>query len=138
MVLLASGRVHRDALRDVVWLSVVPEIGITSPERTTPVFRIAVTTAILIAASAHLVRPLQRIGWSIVALAVLAGSGLGFGLPSDAVGAVGLGLIAAGTTSLLLGHRAACRTAGRAGDEIALLALTTDGTRLDRDHPGPG
>ncbi len=123
VVLLAGGRAHRDALRDVVvalvlaatigvalvrlfdgvWPYVVPEIGITSPERQTPVFRIAITAALLVAASPHMVRPFRRVGWVIVALTVLAGSGLGFGLPSDAVGAVGLGLIAAGTTYLLLG-----------------------------------
>ena len=123
VVLLAGGRAHRDALRDVivalvlaaaigvvlvrlfqgVWPYVVPEIGISDPERQTPVFRIAITTAVLVAASPHLIRPLRRVGWTIVALSVLAGSGLGFGLPSDAVGAVGVGLAAAGATFLLLG-----------------------------------
>ena len=123
VLLLAGGRAHRDALRDVVvalvvaatigvvlvrlfhggWPYVVPELGVTTPERQTPVFRIAVTTALLVAASPHLIRPLRRLGWAIVGLAVLAGSGLGFGLPSDAVGAVGVGLIAAGSTFLLLG-----------------------------------
>ena len=123
LLLLAGGRTHLDALRDVVvalalaatigvvlvrlfqgvWPYVVPEIGITSPERQTPVFRIAITTALLVGASPHLVRPLRRLGWAIVGLAVLAGSGLGFGLPSDAVGAVGVGLIAAGTTFLMFG-----------------------------------
>ena len=123
VLLLASGRAHRDALRDVVvalvvaatigvvlvrvfhgaWPYVVPEIGLSSPERQTPVFRIVLTTAVLVAASPHLVRPLRRVGWAIVALAVVAGSGLGFGLPSDAIGAVGVGLMAAGATFLLLG-----------------------------------
>ncbi|MFO7777706.1 MAG: lysylphosphatidylglycerol synthase transmembrane domain-containing protein [Nitriliruptoraceae bacterium] len=123
VLLLASGRSHRDALRDVFlalsiaavigvvlvrlldgsWPYIVPEIGIVVPERQTPVFRIAVTTAMLVAASPHLVRPWRRVGWLIVALSVLAGSGLGFGLPSDAVGAVGVGLIAAGVTFLLVG-----------------------------------
>ncbi len=123
VLLLASGRAHRDALRDVVlaltmaavigvvlvrlfdggWPYVVPEIGIVVPERQTPVFRIAVTTAVLLAASPHLVRPWRRVGWLIVALSVVAGSGLGFGLPSDAVGAVGVGLMAAGATFLLVG-----------------------------------
>jgi len=123
VLLLASGRAHRDALRDVIvaltlaavlgvvlvrlfdggWPYIVPEIGVVVPERQTPVFRIAVTTAMLVAASPHLVRPWRRIGWLIVALSVLAGSGLGFGLPSDAIGAVGVGLIAAGATFLLFG-----------------------------------
>ncbi len=123
VLLLARGRSHRDALRDVVlaltiatvigvvlvrlfdgtWPYIVPEIGIVVPERQTPVFRIAVTTAVLVAASPHLVRPWRRVGWLIVALSVVAGSGLGFGLPSDAIGAVGVGLIAAGAMFLLVG-----------------------------------
>ncbi len=169
VLLLAGGRAHRDALRDVVvalalaatigvvlvrlfhgvWPYVVPEIGITYPERQTPVFRIAVTTALLVAASPHLARPLRRLGWTIVGLAVLAGSGLGFGLPSDALGAVGVGLIAAGTTFLVLGapsglpDRAAIADAmHRLGAPVVdlrfppsrswgvrpVLATTTDGT----------
>jgi glycosyltransferase 2 family protein len=123
VLLLASGRAHRDALRDVmlalgiaaiigaalvrifegVWPYVVPELGDVAPEPQTPVFRIAITTAVLVAASPHLVRPWRRVGWTIVVLSVLAGSGLGFGLPSDAVGAVGVGLVAAGTTFLIVG-----------------------------------
>ncbi len=123
ILLLAGGSHRRDALRDVVltsliaaiigvvlvrvfngaWPYVVPELGLERPERQTPVFRIAVTTAVLLAASPHLAVPLRRVGWTIVVLSTLAGAGLGYGLPSDAVGAVGVGLIATGTTFLLVG-----------------------------------
>lgn len=122
-LLIAAGRSHRDALRDVAlallvavglgvvlvrvsqgeWPHVLPEIGLTRPERQTPVFRIAVTTAVLVAASPHLALPVRRVGRSIVALAVIAGSGLGFGLPSDAVGGVGIGVLAAGAAFLVIG-----------------------------------
>jgi glycosyltransferase 2 family protein len=123
VLLLAGGRPRRVALRDVltalalaaiigvvlvrlfqgVWPHVVPETRVATPERQTPVFSIAVTTAVLVAASPHLIRPLRRVGWTIIVLAVLAGSGLGFALPSDAIGSVGVGLLAAGTIFLLLG-----------------------------------
>ena len=123
VLLLRGGRGHRDALRDVLlaslvaavlgvilvrvfngaWPYVVPELGLQRPERQTPVFRIALTTALLLAASPHLVVPLRRVGWAIVGLSALAGAGLGFGLPSDALGAVGVGMMAAGTTFLLVG-----------------------------------
>ena len=124
LVLLAVGGArHRDALRDVLvatlvaaaigvvlvrlfnaaWPYVVPELGLEGPQRQTPVFRIAVTTAVLLAASPHLALPLRRLGWTIVGLSAVAGAGLGFGLPSDAVGAVGVGLMAAGATFLVLG-----------------------------------
>ena len=123
VLLLRGGRAHRDALRDVLlaslvaavlgvilvrvfngaWPYVVPELGLQRPERQTPVFRIALTTALLLAASPHLVVPLRRVGWAIVGLSALAGAGLGFGLPSDALGAVGVGMMAVGTTFLLVG-----------------------------------
>lgn len=124
IVLLAvGGRARRDALRDVVlaavvaavigivlirlvqgaWPHIVPELGLERPERQTPVFRIALATAVLVAASPHLVRPLRQVGRIIIALSVVAGSGLGFGLPSDAIGAIGVGLIAAAVVFLLLG-----------------------------------
>lgn len=123
VLLVAGGGKHREALRDVVltvavaavigivlvrllqgsWPYVVPEFGLENPERQTPVFRIAVITAALVAASPHLVRPLRRVGWALLTLAVVAGSGLGFGLPSDAVGAIGVGLVAAGTVFLVFG-----------------------------------
>lgn len=123
LLLVTGGRAHRPALRDVLlavlvaaavgivlvrvlqgaWPTVVPELAVTRPQRQTPVFRVAVIAATLVAASPHLVRPLRRVGWSVMGLAVLAGSGLGFGLPSDAVGAIGVGWIAAGSVFLLLG-----------------------------------
>jgi uncharacterized protein (TIRG00374 family) len=123
LLLAAGGPRHRQALRDVVlavavaatigivlirlsqgaWPYVVPELGLGSPERQTPVFRIAVISATLATAAPHLARPLRRVGRIIIALAVLAGSGLGFGLPSDAIGAIGVGLIAAGIVFLVLG-----------------------------------
>lgn len=123
VLLAAGGRAHRDALRDVVlavvvaaaigivlvrltqgtWPDVLPEFGLGRVERQTPVFRIALISATLVTASPHLVRPLRRVGWTLISLAVLAGSGLGFGLPSDAIGAIGVGLMAAGTVFLLLG-----------------------------------
>jgi len=123
VLLAAGGPRHRQALRDVVlavavsaivgivlirlfqgaWPSVVPEFGLENPERQTPVFRIAVISATLTAATPHLARPLRRVGRIIIGLAVVAGSGLGFGLPSDAIGAIGVGLIAAGVVFLALG-----------------------------------
>ena len=123
LLLLAAGRSHRDALRDVAvallitavvgallvrllqgeWPQVLPELVRSGPERQTPVFRISLTTAVLVSASPHLALPLRRLGWGIVFMAVLAGSGLGFGLPSDAIGAVGVGMIAAGAVFLVLG-----------------------------------
>ena len=150
VLLLASGRAHRDALRDVVlaltiaavigvvlvrffdgaWPYVVPEIGIVVPERQTPVFRIAVTTALLVAASPHLVRPWRRVGWLIIALSMVAGSGLGFGLPSDAVGAVGVGLIAAGATFLLVGAPRGLPDLATIAAAVARMGVPVHGLRV--------
>jgi glycosyltransferase 2 family protein len=123
LALVVGGRRHLVALRDVLvalavasvlgivlirvfqgsWPYVLPEIGLDTPERQTPVFRVAIVTAVLVAASPYLARPLRRLGWTIVVLSVVAGAGLGFGLPSDSLGAVGLGVLAAGATLLVLG-----------------------------------
>jgi glycosyltransferase 2 family protein len=121
--LAVGGRRHLLALRDVLvalviasllgvvlirwfqdaWPFVLPEIGLESPARQTPVFRIAIVAAVLLAASPALARPLRRLGWAVVVSAAIAGAALGFGLPSDAVGAIGVGTIAASATFLALG-----------------------------------
>lgn len=150
LLLLTGGRAHRTALRDVAlaliiaatigivlvrwaqgaWPVVVPELGLEHPQRQTPVFRIAVTTATLVAASPHLVRPLRRAGWSIIALLVVAGSALGFGLPSDALGAIGVGIVAAATVFLVLGAPSGVPDLATISDAMARLGVPVTDLRI--------
>jgi uncharacterized protein (TIRG00374 family) len=168
LLLITGGRGHRKGLRDVLlavvvaavvgillvrlfqgaWPYVIPELGLEAPERQTPVFRIAVVSAALVAASPHLARPLRRVGWTIIALAVIAGSGLGFGLPSDAVGAIGVGMIAAGTVFLVFGAPAglpdlasievAMRRLGVPVTDLRVPATRSWGVRHVLAHRGDG
>lgn len=143
-LLLVRGRHHLDALLDVVltllvtaavtvvmvrvfndaWPYVLPELGLDQPERQTPVLRIAVTTAVLAAAGPHLAQPLRRLGWTLVGASALAGSGLGFGVPSDALGAVGLGVLAAGAVRLVRGSPAGLPDLATVATALERLGLT--------------
>jgi membrane-associated phospholipid phosphatase len=68
-----------------------------------PATNVAIATALLIAVSPYVVRPLRRIlGATVVAIAV-ATMYLGVGLPSDVLGGVLLGMVAAGLVALAAG-----------------------------------
>jgi uncharacterized membrane protein YbhN (UPF0104 family)/tRNA A-37 threonylcarbamoyl transferase component Bud32 len=92
-----------------LWISdtfptVLPEVfRIDDPELTFPIIRVAVMTAVIIVAAPHLATPVRRLGWLLVALVAVSGFGLGFGYPSDALGAVGLGMLSAGGILLVFG-----------------------------------
>jgi len=68
-----------------------------------PILRVAVVAAVIAVASPDLTRPVRLVGWGIVVLVALSGFGIGLGLPTDAVGAVGIGLVAAGSILLIFG-----------------------------------
>jgi uncharacterized membrane protein YbhN (UPF0104 family)/tRNA A-37 threonylcarbamoyl transferase component Bud32 len=86
-----------------MWPSLLPEFGAESPEPQFPIVRVAVVTAAVIALSPHVTRALRRFGAVMVALVFVAGFGLQIGYPSDAIGAVGLGMVAAGSVLLAFG-----------------------------------
>ena len=92
-----------------VWISdefptLVPELTRPrNPEMTFPIVRVAAMTGVIMVAAPYLTAPIRRFGWAIVGIVAISGFGLGFGFPSDAVGAVGLGMIAGGTILLIFG-----------------------------------
>lgn len=67
------------------------------------VLRIAVVTAVIVTAAPHLVRPLRRLGWLIIVLVAVAGTGLSIGLLSDALGAIAIGLASGGLVLVAFG-----------------------------------
>ncbi|MCZ6519199.1 MAG: hypothetical protein O6853_05305 [Actinobacteria bacterium] len=85
------------------WPALFPEFSSAEPSTQFPVFRVVMVTAILAVAAPHLIRPLRRLGWGVIALITISGIGLGYGYTSDAMGGIGLGLAAAGAVLLLLG-----------------------------------
>jgi uncharacterized membrane protein YbhN (UPF0104 family)/tRNA A-37 threonylcarbamoyl transferase component Bud32 len=89
--------------REGLWLTVGPEFGTEIPEPLFPIVRVALVTAAVMAASPHVTRPLRRFGALMVGLVAVSGSGLGFGFPTDAIAAIGIGMIASGAILLLFG-----------------------------------
>jgi uncharacterized protein (TIRG00374 family) len=68
-----------------------------------PVVRIALVTAVLVVAGPYLVLPLRRLSWFIILLLFVVAVALGYGFPVDALGGLGIGLVAANTVLLIFG-----------------------------------
>jgi uncharacterized protein (TIRG00374 family) len=123
IAVITGGQERRGALRDVsvaavvatalgsilgfaligAWPYVFPELGLESPDPRFPVLRVVVVTAILVAASPHLSRPMRRLGWLTIATLAVSAIALELGHPSDAVGSLGIGLLVAGAVLLVAG-----------------------------------
>jgi uncharacterized membrane protein YbhN (UPF0104 family)/tRNA A-37 threonylcarbamoyl transferase component Bud32 len=105
---------------------VFPEVTrVSDPDAAFPIIRVAAMTAIIMVAAPNLTRPVRLFGWTMVGIVAVSGFGLGYGLPSDALGAIGLGLVAGGSTLLLFGSPRGYPDA----DEIA-AALTELGVGI--------
>jgi uncharacterized membrane protein YbhN (UPF0104 family)/tRNA A-37 threonylcarbamoyl transferase component Bud32 len=150
---LAQGKGRLDLLRDIAitiaatigvilffvwWLdgsipTLVPEFVEGESGFTFPILRVAILTGVITVASPHLARPVRRFGWLMIVLVAVSGFGLGIGLPSDAVGGIGLGLLVGGAVLLIFGSplgypdRAAVTAGlGDLGLRIADLELAPD------------
>ena len=86
------------------WPYVLPELGLEDPTPRFPVLRVAIVAAVLVASGPHLTRPMRRLGWVTVFLTAFASVGPRYGDPSDAIGAFGIGLVAAGRILLAYGY----------------------------------
>ena len=111
---LTQLRTRRDLVRDIVivigltllivvlltrvvsgeWPVLLPEL-FNQGETLYPVLRVAMVSAILVVASPELVLPFRRVGWLVIVLMVLIAIALGYGLPGDAAGGLGVGLLSA-------------------------------------------
>ena len=89
--------------REGVWPQFAPEFGADDPEQLFPMVRVAAVTATVLAVAPHTTRVLRRLGSAMIVLVALAGFGLKFGFPTDALGAVGIGMIATGGVMLAFG-----------------------------------
>jgi uncharacterized protein (TIRG00374 family) len=153
ILVIAQGKKRLDLLRDIA-IAIVATIGVilffvwwldgsipaAFPEFVErdggfsfPLLRVSILTAIITVASPHLARPVRRFGWIMITLVAISGFGLGIGLPSDAVGGIGLGLLVGGTVLLVFGspmgypNRAAVTIGlGDLGLRIADLELASD------------
>lgn len=152
VAVIAQGKQRLDLLRDMLlaiaasavtallftwWLSdsaptVLPEFA-GDVVGTFPIFRVAVYTSVAIVAAPHLVRPVRRLVYLMVLLIALAGFGLGLGMPTDAIGGIGVGLVAGALILLILGspegypdRAAVVAGLGDLGVRIAVLDLESD------------
>ena len=89
-------------LIDGAWPVLMPELlGQDGPLY--PVLRVGFVTAILVVAAPHLVRPLRWVNWLVAILLALAATDLGYGLPNDVLGGLGVGLFVAGFVLIVFG-----------------------------------
>jgi len=68
-----------------------------------PVARIALVSAVLVVSGPELVLPFRRVGWLIVVLLLVIAVALGYGLPGDAAGGLGVGFLAASVVLVVFG-----------------------------------
>jgi uncharacterized protein (TIRG00374 family) len=68
-----------------------------------PVARVALVTAVLIVSGPQLLRPFRRVGWLIVTLMFFIAIALGYGLPGDALGGLGVGFLSASIVLVTFG-----------------------------------
>lgn len=142
---IAARNVHGDLLRDVLlaiplavglvfllaWLVegsfpiIGPEVW-GGDEPVFPVARIAIVTAILGVAGPYLVLPLRRLAWFVIFGLFITAVALGYGLPVDALGGLGIGLVAANGILLAFGSARGFPPRADVYDAMAQLGLPID------------
>jgi uncharacterized membrane protein YbhN (UPF0104 family)/tRNA A-37 threonylcarbamoyl transferase component Bud32 len=118
---------------DQLWPTLLPEYA-AEPVSQFPILRVAAVTAMLLAASPHLARPIRRLGWALVALTGVAAPVLGFGEPSGTVGALGIGMVSAGGVLLAFGSPRGYPTVASVAEAMADLGFTLTDLRVDPDQ----
>jgi len=116
---LAAGAVAGTSTRESI------DALVSTPSQ--PVYvavRVAVGTAVIVAASPHLTRPLRYWGRTVILLAAVSVAGLGLALPIGALAGLVLGIGAAALTHLILGTPQGLLTEQQV--EIALSDLGID------------
>jgi uncharacterized membrane protein YbhN (UPF0104 family)/tRNA A-37 threonylcarbamoyl transferase component Bud32 len=84
------------------WPVLLPEV-VDDAATLYPVARVALVTAVLAVAGPQLVRPFRRVGWLIVTLMFFIAIVLGYGLPGDALGGLGVGFVSASVVLVSFG-----------------------------------
>jgi uncharacterized protein (TIRG00374 family) len=84
------------------WPVLLPEL-FNQAETLYPVARVAIVSAVLVVASPELVLPFRRVGWLMIVLMGLIAVALGYGLPGDAAGGLGVGFLSASVVLVAFG-----------------------------------
>jgi uncharacterized membrane protein YbhN (UPF0104 family)/tRNA A-37 threonylcarbamoyl transferase component Bud32 len=101
-----------------------------NPDGAFPIIRVAVVTGVIMVSAPHLTRPVRWFGWSTVLLVAVSGFGLGYGLPTDALGAAGLGLMVGGTILLAYGSPRGFPDIEAVAAALVELGVPVNGLRL--------
>ena len=116
------------------WPLVFPELDLAEPVAQFPIFRVVLVTGLLLVVAPHLTRPIRRFGWLVILLVAFAGFGLGFGLPSSAIGAIALGAVAANSVLLMFGSPRGYPDIASIQDGLSGLGVDVTNVRLDDDQ----
>ena len=100
-----------------------------------PTVRVATTTAVLLAMRPWLVLAYRRLGVAIVAVQCLSAWIIGTGGPTDVIGALGVGMGAAGFALVLLGSPAGHPDLGQVRRSLAELGVAAEGLRFADEQP---
>lgn len=116
------------------WPLVIPELDLAEPVAQFPIFRVVLVTGVLLVVAPHLTRPIRRFGWLVILLVAFAGFGLGFGLPSSAIGAIALGVVAANSVLLMFGSPRGYPDVASIQDGLSGLGVDVTNVRLEDDQ----
>ena len=101
-----------------------------NPDGAFPIIRVGVVAGTVMVSAPHLTRPVRWFGWSTVLVVAVSGFGLGYGLPTDALGAVGIGLMASGTVLLAYGSPRGFPDVEAVSAALVELGIPVSGLRL--------
>ncbi len=110
------------------------EVGAADPDRQFPVLRVAMVTAIVLTASPHVTTVVRRFGAATIVTVAVSALGLGFGFPTDAIAAVGAGMVGAGTVLLLFGAPGGFPPVDVVADALRALGVDVTGLELAADQ----
>ena len=133
-VIAALGTIGCMAAFGRLWPTLFPEYAAGPVVPQFPVLRVAVVSAMLLAASPHLTRPVRRLGWVLVVLTGVAATVLGFGLPSGSIGALGIGMVSAGVVLLAFGSPRGYPAVASVAEAMRDLGFTLTDLRTDPDQ----
>ena len=129
------------------WPVLLPEL-FGQAEPLFPVARVALVTAVLLVAGPELVRPFRRVGWLIVLFMFFVAIALGYGLPGDALGGLGLGLVSASIVLVAFGSargfpdvddvRSGLQALGVEVQDVTVAAYQRWGARTFDGHTAAG
>ncbi len=117
------------------WPDLAPGPVRASTPDTFPTVRVAATTAVLFALRPWLVLPYRRLSMAIVAIQCVAAWIIGTGGPTDVIGALGVGMVAAGLALTVLGSPAGHPDLAQVRRSLAELGVDADHLRFADPQP---